>query len=39
VDVNDLTRRFDEHRDGTRDEGYALWAAWVLERWLRTARR
>jgi asparagine synthase (glutamine-hydrolysing) len=39
VDVNDLTRRFDEHRDGTRDEGYALWAAWVLERWLRAARR
>jgi hypothetical protein len=39
VDVNDLTRRFDDHRAGTRDEGYALWAAWVLERWLRTVRR
>jgi asparagine synthase (glutamine-hydrolysing) len=39
IDRRDLARRFADLRSGRRDEGYALWAAWVLERWLRTARR
>jgi asparagine synthase (glutamine-hydrolysing) len=35
LDSRDLGRRFDEHRAGHVEHGYALWAAWVLERWLR----
>ncbi|MBS1819478.1 MAG: asparagine synthetase B, partial [Acidobacteria bacterium] len=35
VDVRDLARRFDAHAAGQSDQSYALWAAWVLERWLR----
>ena len=34
IDTRDLRRRFDEHRAGTRDHGYSLWAVWVLDRWL-----
>lgn len=34
VDVRDLARRFDAHATGQSDQSYALWAAWVLERWL-----
>src|SRR5690606_8006017 len=34
LDLRELGRRFDAHRAGTRDEGYALWAVWVLSRWL-----
>jgi asparagine synthase (glutamine-hydrolysing) len=39
IDRRDLARRFADLRSGRRDEGYALWAAWVLERWLRSVRR
>jgi asparagine synthase (glutamine-hydrolysing) len=35
LDAQELTRLFESHRRGERDAGYALWAAWVLERWLR----
>jgi asparagine synthase (glutamine-hydrolysing) len=34
VDVGELEKRFLAHRAGRRDDGYALWAVWVLERWL-----
>ena len=34
IDVNELERRFVAHRSGQADHGYALWSAWVLERWL-----
>jgi asparagine synthase (glutamine-hydrolysing) len=36
VDLKELTRHFREHREGTVDRGYILWACWVLERWLRS---
>jgi asparagine synthase (glutamine-hydrolysing) len=39
LDTHDLRRRFDEHRRGARDHGYALWAVWVLERWLESANQ
>jgi hypothetical protein len=38
IDVNELERRFTDHRAGQRDHGYALWSAWVLERWLEGTR-
>jgi asparagine synthase (glutamine-hydrolysing) len=34
VDIVDLRRRFDQHRRGIADHEYALWAVWVLERWM-----
>ena len=34
IDRADLDRRFAMHRSGQRRDGYALWAVWVLERWL-----
>ena len=34
LDLRDLGRRLEAHRAGTRNESHALWAAWVLERWL-----
>jgi asparagine synthase (glutamine-hydrolysing) len=34
VDVAEVERRFLAHQAGRRDDGYALWAVWVLERWL-----
>ncbi|HEX5071206.1 MAG TPA: asparagine synthase (glutamine-hydrolyzing) [Vicinamibacterales bacterium] len=37
VDTGDLARRFEAHRQHQADSGYALWAVWVLERWLRGA--
>jgi fatty acid desaturase len=36
--LNELERRFVDHRSGRRDHGYALWSAWVLERWLEGTR-
>jgi asparagine synthase (glutamine-hydrolysing) len=30
-----LKRWFEDHRTGYADHSYALWAVWVLERWLR----
>ncbi len=39
VDVADLARRFEAQRTGASDQSYALWAAWVLERWLADASR
>jgi asparagine synthase (glutamine-hydrolysing) len=38
LDRIELRRRFDAHADGRSDHGYALWAVWVLDRWLRAAR-
>jgi len=38
LDRQHLRTLFDAHRQGERDHGYALWAAWVLERWLKTPR-
>jgi asparagine synthase (glutamine-hydrolysing) len=37
VDGRELRRRFIAHRDGRENNGYALWSAWVLERWLRNS--
>jgi asparagine synthase (glutamine-hydrolysing) len=34
VDLADVVRRFERHAAGARDESYALWSVWVLERWL-----
>jgi asparagine synthase (glutamine-hydrolysing) len=34
IDASDLRRRFNLHRSGRIDDGYALWSVWVLERWL-----
>ena len=36
VDHRVLRRWFDAHRSGRADHSYVLWAAWVLERWLRS---
>jgi asparagine synthase (glutamine-hydrolysing) len=38
VDLRDLERRFVAHRAGSADHSYALWAAWVLERWLQESQ-
>jgi asparagine synthase (glutamine-hydrolysing) len=35
IDGVELRRRFVAHRAGTADHGFALWAVWVLEQWLR----
>ena len=37
VDVKELERRFLAHQAGRADHGYALWAVWVLQRWLKNA--
>ena len=34
VDRTDLARRFTAHRRGESNQSTALWAAWVLSRWL-----
>jgi asparagine synthase (glutamine-hydrolysing) len=34
LDQSDLRTRFDAQRAGSADHSYALWAVWVLERWL-----
>jgi asparagine synthase (glutamine-hydrolysing) len=34
VDRTDVARRFRAHRQRHADHGHALWAVWVLERWL-----
>jgi asparagine synthase (glutamine-hydrolysing) len=39
LDSTHVGRLFEEHRAGGADHSYALWATWVLERWLRTATR
>ncbi|MQA31301.1 MAG: asparagine synthase (glutamine-hydrolyzing) [Luteitalea sp.] len=38
LDIEELSTRFHDHTAGRADAGYALWAAWVLERWLRGSR-
>jgi asparagine synthase (glutamine-hydrolysing) len=35
LDMRTVRALFDEHRRGSHDHSYALWAVWVLERWLR----
>jgi asparagine synthase (glutamine-hydrolysing) len=37
LDLAALRAMFEAHRAGRSESGYALWAAWVLERWLQTA--
>jgi asparagine synthase (glutamine-hydrolysing) len=37
LDRSELTRCLEAQRSGVSDQGYALWAAWVLERWLRNS--
>jgi asparagine synthase (glutamine-hydrolysing) len=39
VDISEVERRFLAHRARRADHGYALWAVWVLERWLKEAAR
>jgi hypothetical protein len=39
LDRQDLARRLDRHQRQQTDSAYALWAAWILERWLRTTAR
>ena len=38
LDQRVLRQWFDEHRQRRADRSYALWAAWMLERWGREAR-
>jgi len=38
LDVAQLRRRTEEHRLARADNGYQLWAVWVLERWLQSAK-
>ena len=35
LDWQHLNRCFEEHVSGRRNHSYALWAVWILERWLR----
>ena len=35
VDTAQVSRLFDQHRRGSADHSYALWAVWMLERWAR----
>jgi hypothetical protein len=35
IDPHELQRRVALHRSGASDESYALWAVWMLERWMR----
>jgi asparagine synthase (glutamine-hydrolysing) len=39
IDRAELTRMFAAHCSGERQNGFALWAVWVLERWLADQRR
>lgn len=39
VDRSVVRRAFQEHQAGSHDHSYALWAIWVLERWLEQNRR
>jgi asparagine synthase (glutamine-hydrolysing) len=39
LDLARLETRFADHCAGRKDDGYTLWAVWVLERWLEGARR
>jgi asparagine synthase (glutamine-hydrolysing) len=39
LDTAHLAMLFREQRAGAGDHSYALWATWVLERWLRTTSR
>ena len=35
IDLDEVSRTFASHRAGSMEAGYALWAVWVLERWLK----
>jgi asparagine synthase (glutamine-hydrolysing) len=39
VDRTELNRLFASHCNGQRQHSFALWAVWVLERWLEDQRR
>jgi hypothetical protein len=34
LDTKELSTRLEEHLARRSDQSHALWAAWVLERWL-----
>ncbi len=38
LDMRHLERRFGEHQREEADHAHALWAVWVLERWLRQTK-
>jgi asparagine synthase (glutamine-hydrolysing) len=38
LDLKDVTRLFEQHREGTADHSHPLWAIWMLERWHATTR-
>jgi asparagine synthase (glutamine-hydrolysing) len=37
IDNGELARRFTTHHERLADHSFSLWAAWVLERWLKAA--
>jgi asparagine synthase (glutamine-hydrolysing) len=37
IDRSELKRLFASHRAGEHDHSYALWASWILARWLKSA--
>jgi asparagine synthase (glutamine-hydrolysing) len=39
IDTRHLARLFQDHRAGRADHSFALWAAWMLERWARLDTR
>jgi len=39
VDATEIGRRYSAHLAGSTEHGYALWAVWVLERWLARINR
>jgi asparagine synthase (glutamine-hydrolysing) len=38
LDAGRLKQMFNQHRAGSRDWSYLLWAIWILERWARNER-
>jgi hypothetical protein len=38
LDVEELRRRTEAHRSARAGQGYQIWAVWVLERWLQSAK-
>jgi asparagine synthase (glutamine-hydrolysing) len=39
LDIQQIEKRFEAHRARRRNDGYTLWAVWVLERWLKNSSR
>lgn len=38
IDVGQVRKMFDQHRAGTADHAYGLWAIWMFERWHAASR-